>query len=101
LGRWVRGETFPTYENLLILERIFGRPWEWFVVGDEGLKAMGALSPRDPIIIEVDERTFAIAMYLDNKDTDGISVYRVKHAGMRSRKIAATYARRLKDEQKL
>ena len=99
ISRWYRGGLPESQTDLEKLGLTLGVSWQWLLVGDEGIKAMGALSPRDPIIIKLDERNYAIAMY---QETDNeISVYEIKHRGVRTKSLAATYARTLRDDQKL
>ena len=34
---WVSGEAEPSLPNLKLIGKVFGVPWEWLLIGDEGL----------------------------------------------------------------
>lgn len=100
VNRWLSGSLPEERNDLERLAAVLGAPsWQWLLVGDEGIKAMGALSPRDPIVIKLDDRNFAVAMYQETEND--VSVYEIKHRGLRTKTLATTYARTLKDDQKL
>lgn len=42
-NNWTKG-TQPDYEGLEQLQRVFGVPWQWILVGDDGADALAAYS---------------------------------------------------------
>ena len=98
VSRWLDGG-LPESRFLEAMSETLGAPWQWLLIGDEGLKAMGALSPRDPIVIKIGDRDFSVASYRETEI--GISVYEVTHRRVRTQRIAATMAAQEKEKQKL
>jgi transcriptional regulator with XRE-family HTH domain len=98
VSRWSR--SLPgDFDSLKRFAEALGVEWQWLLVGDEGLKAMGALSPRDPIIIKLGDREWGIASYRETER--GHSVYEVTRRGIRSLTVAATIATQEREKQKL
>ncbi len=92
------GHTTPNFSNLEKIAALARIPWEWFLIGDDGLKTMNP-EPRDPIILRVG-RAYSIAVY--QRTERGMAVYEIdeRHTGIEELRIAATIARQVKDEQK-
>lgn len=98
MSRYLKGSV-PSFDSLTKMATALGVSWQWLLVGDEGIKAMGAISPREPIVLKIDQGNYAVASYRET--VAGVSMYEVTSKGIRSEKIAAVVASKEKDRQKL
>lgn len=39
-NQWVNGKSVPSLPAIMRLAEVFGVPWQWLVIGDDGMKAL-------------------------------------------------------------